>query len=123
VEVPPQKATTDATRRRKFWRKLLRRLAILFLSHGTGGLLSCNQVYTSSLSFAADMHLNQFHGQPFARAHRSTSRCPPNAAPRHVSTSHRHPFARAHCSTSRCLPSAAHEHVILFHGKPFARAH
>ena len=49
-----------------------------------------------------------FHGQPFARAHCSNSRCPPSAALVHVFASHGQPFARDHCITSRCPPNAAH---------------
>ena len=47
------------------------------------------------------------HGQPFACAHCSTSRCPFCAALAHVNLFHGQPFVRAHCSTSRCPPSAA----------------
>ena len=71
----------------------------------------------------ASTQVSSSHGQPFARNHCSTSRCPPLAAPIHVFSSHGHPFARAHCSTSRCPPSAANSHVIQSHGQPFARAH
>ena len=72
---------------------------------------------------AANAHVSSLHGQPFARAHCSTSRRPYFAAKPHVHLSHGQPFARAHCSTSRCPPSAAPRHVSVSHGQPFARAH
>ena len=67
---------------------------------------SFNQATTTwwSLSFAIHAQNILFHGQPFARAHCSTSRCPPCAAYMHVHLFHGQPFARAHCSTSRCPP-------------------
>ncbi len=75
---------------------------------------SFNQATTTwwSLSFAIHAQNILFHGQPFARAHCSTSRCPPNAADEHVSASHRqavrtqplqHLEAPASC---RCLTKA-----------------
>ena len=63
------------------------------------------------------------HGQPFARAQCSTSRCPPSAAAEHVSSSHGQPFSRAHCSRSRFPPNAAEQHVFSSHGQTFSRAH
>ena len=55
-----------------------------------------------------------FHGQPFARAHFSSSRWPPSdAASPHVSSSHGQSFSRAHFSTSRWPPSAAHTRVLV----------
>ena len=41
---------------------------------------------------AASAHVDVPHGQPFSRAHFSTSRWPPPAANAHVSTSHGQPF-------------------------------
>ena len=67
--------------------------------------------------------VNSFHGQPFARAHCSISKCPHFAAFAHVRSSHGQPFARNHCRTSRCPFFAADEHVSAFHGQPFARNH
>ena len=69
--------------------------------------------------------VRQSHGQPFARNHCSTSRCPPFAAAMHVNVLfHGQPFACAHCSTLRCPPCAAAVQVapVLSHGQPFARA-
>jgi hypothetical protein len=94
-------------------------------------------------------HVSSSHGQPFSRAHFSTSRWPPLAALAHVSSSHGQPFSRAHFSTSRWPPSprsarllvpraavlarplqhlevaalAAYAHVSSSHGQPFSRAH
>ncbi len=60
---------------------------------------------------------SHLHGQPFARAHFSSSRCPPDAA------SQSQPFVRAHCSTSKCSQRAARAQVHASHSQPFARAH
>jgi hypothetical protein len=77
------------------------------------------------------------HGQPFKRAHWSTSRCPFSAAYLHVSSSQGQPFSlvansncsvslnrwKAHFNTSKCPLYAAFEHVHSSHGQPFKRAH
>jgi hypothetical protein len=62
-------------------------------------------------ALAAYTHVLSSHGQPFSRAHFSTSRWPPSAAYAHVSSSHGQPFSRAHFSTSRWPPFAAYAHV------------
>ena len=63
------------------------------------------------------------HGQPFARAHCSTSRWPPLAAQAQVHSSHGAPFARAHCSTSRWPPPRHRRKSTRPTERPFARAH
>ena len=56
-------------------------------------------------------HVHSSHGQPFARAHFSTSSWPPCAAYAHVHLSHGQSFSRAHLSTSH-PPFAAFVHVF-----------
>jgi len=69
--------------------------------------------------------LTSSHGQLCARAHCSTARCPPAAAPPHVITFHgQPPCSRAHRNTARCPPSATHAQIqSARHGQPCARAH
>ena len=67
-------------------------------------------------------HVAESHGQPCSRAHRSTSRCPQNAAFAHVHLSHGQSCSRAHLSTSRRPPRAAYAHVCATHGHPLALA-
>ena len=71
----------------------------------------------------APSHTRLCHGQPCARAHFSTSRCPPPAASWHVAEFHGQSCSRAHRCTVRCPPAAASQHVCQFHGQSCARAH
>jgi len=66
-----------------------------------------------AVPYAAYEHVCSSHGQPFSRAHFSTSRWPRPAVYAHVFASHGQSFSRAHFSTSRWPPFAALAHVSL----------